>query len=37
MDLVTMSFSEVKSLFDSGKLIDQKTVTAFLYWNYLRG
>ncbi|GMA69215.1 ADP-ribose pyrophosphatase [Leuconostoc litchii] len=37
MDLVTLSFDELKSLFDSGNLNDQKTITAFLYWNYLRG
>ncbi|WP_220739008.1 NUDIX hydrolase [Leuconostoc miyukkimchii] len=37
LDLITVSFDEMKSLFDEGKLNDQKTVLAFLYWSYLRG
>ncbi|ADG41331.1 MULTISPECIES: NUDIX hydrolase [Leuconostoc] len=37
LDLITISFDEMKTLFESGKINDQKTVLAFLYWSYLRG
>lgn len=37
LDLITISFDEMKILFEAGKLNDQKTVLAFLYWSYLRG
>ena len=37
LDLVTMSYDEMKALFDAGQLNDQKTIVAFLYWSYLRG
>ena len=37
MDLITISFDDLKEMFEAGKLNDQKTVTAFLYWAYLRG
>lgn len=37
IDLVTLSFEDMKFLFDNGKLTDQKTMTAFLYWSYIRG
>lgn len=36
MDLMTVSFSELKAMFDRGDITDQKTMTAFLYWHYLR-
>lgn len=37
LDLVTISFNDMKVLFETGKLNDQKTILAFLYWSYLRG
>ena len=37
LDLIIVSFDEMKALFESGKLNDQKTILAFLYWSYLRG
>jgi len=37
LDLVTVSFDEMKVLFETGQLNDQKTILAFLYWSYLRG
>ncbi|WLC59090.1 NUDIX hydrolase [Leuconostoc carnosum] len=37
LDLVTMSYDEMKASFDAGQLNDQKTIVAFLYWSYLRG
>lgn len=37
LDLITISFDEMKTFFEAGKLNDQKTILAFLYWSYLRG
>ena len=36
IDLLTVSFDEMSAMFADGRLNDQKTVTAFLYWAKLR-
>lgn len=37
LDIETVSYAEMQQLFAAGKLNDQKTLTAFLYWSYMRG
>ena len=37
LDIETISYDKMKRLFESGALNDQKTLTAFLYWSYIRG
>lgn len=37
MDLVTVSYDEMLAMFQRGELNDQKTITAFLYWAFIRG
>lgn len=36
LDLLTVSFDQLQDWFNQGKLKDQKTLTAFFYWAYLR-
>ncbi|MCT8390114.1 NUDIX hydrolase [Leuconostoc holzapfelii] len=37
LDIESVSFEALKRLFEAGEINDQKTLTAFLYWSYLRG
>ena len=37
LDIETISYDVMKRLFEAGALNDQKTLTAFLYWSYIRG
>ena len=36
-DIIELSFDDMQLLFEQGKINDQKTLTAFLYWSYIRG
>ncbi|CAK8053746.1 NUDIX hydrolase [Eupransor demetentiae] len=36
LDLITVSFGEMQAWLQSGRLQDQKTITAFLYWASMR-
>ncbi|WP_349532809.1 NUDIX hydrolase [Leuconostoc citreum] len=37
LDTIELSFDDMQLLFEQGKINDQKTLTAFLYWSYIRG
>lgn len=37
LDIEHVTYDEMQRMFEAGQINDQKTLTAFLYWSYLRG